>query len=636
MIWLAAAMLLAMRMAGAAAQAPPAPQPMPAVPNSFTVLSYHEARDDVRDYPDPYAVDASGLVAQFGWLRANGYTPVALDDIIASRQGGKALPAKAVLLTFDDGYLSFYTRVYPLLREFGFPALLAVVGGWIDNPSGFGAETGAPPVQGSSLVPGTFLVQPPAAGQGVPMAQAAPPVAQGAPAALATPAASAAPAAYGEKASVAVASFPSWAQLREMSDSGLVEIASHSYDLHRGVLANPQGNLQPAATARIYDAATGRYEDDAGWRARVRADLARNSQAIERETDRRPRAMVWPYGSYNDELLRMAGEVGMPMAFTLADGVNTPDVPLTALRRILVEHNPTLADFAAEVRGPLFPQPVRVMQISLNAVYNADAVAQERNLSLLLDRVQLLKPTHVYLEASADLDGDGVADAAYFPTRHLPLRADLFNRVAWQLSSRDDLKVFAVLPVNGFRLAPQEIAEVYGDLARYANFDGVVFMPGEAPTAGGATRFVEVTLSLAETMRQWRGPLNTARGFAYQAMTDPAQTGQPGILAGTAAEAGYADHVLLPIRADQAVASRAAAAPPDGGRGQRSLRLVYMLESSPGAGSSSGMRLAGQMRALQSRGALNFGYRGDDFLRDDPPLAGIAPAFSLRPSPRQE
>ncbi len=46
------------------------------------------------------------------------------------------LPPKAVLLTFDDGYLSFYTRVYPLLRAFNYPAVLGVVGAWIDDPQG--------------------------------------------------------------------------------------------------------------------------------------------------------------------------------------------------------------------------------------------------------------------------------------------------------------------------------------------------------------------------------------------------------------------------------------------------------------------------------------------------------------------
>ena len=43
----------------------------------------------------------------------------------------------------------------------------------------------------------------------------------------------------------------SWGELKEMQDSGFVEIASHSYHLHRGITGNPQGNSEPAATTRF-------------------------------------------------------------------------------------------------------------------------------------------------------------------------------------------------------------------------------------------------------------------------------------------------------------------------------------------------------------------------------------------------
>jgi hypothetical protein len=39
------------------------------------------------------------------------------------------------------------------------------------------------------------------------------------------------------------------------------------------------------------------------------------------------------------------------------------------------------------------------------------------------------------------------------------------------------------------------------------------------------------------------------------------------------------------------------------------------------------------MRALQLGGVLNFGYVPDDFLHNNPPLAQIAPAMSLRVFP---
>jgi biofilm PGA synthesis lipoprotein PgaB len=534
-------------LAAAAAAHDPAVADSYATPGSFVVLCYHEARDDVRDYPDPFAVDTATLVRQFAWLRGNGYTPVSLDEITAARSGGKPLPAKAVLLTFDDGYLSFYTRVYPLLREFHFPAVLAVVGKWIDVRRNEGVL-------------------------------------------------------YGEKDSIPDAKFPTWAQLREMTDSGLVEIASHTYDLHRGVLGNPQANLLPAATARIYDAATGGYEDDASWRTRVSADLAQNSAVIERETGRRPRAIVWPYGSYNDELVRIAGEQGMTIGLTLNDGANTPGVPLTALRRSLIEHNPTLAEFIVEVRGPRYPEPVRALQINLDDIYSADAAQQERNLSMLLDRVLVLKPTHVYLQATSDTNGDGIADAAYFPNGHLPVRGDLFNRAAWQLSSRVDVKVFAVMPVSGLRFPRNAVVEIYADLACHANFDGLVFDDTLQPDAVDDAGTLEFTRQLAVRARTFRAPLETVRTVKSTRN-----------LAALTAEYDYV--AVVAFAGLQEV-------PPDLRR-----RVVFMLQND-----DRGRPLARQMRALQLGGALNFGYY-DDFLHDNPPLAQIAPALSLRVYP---
>ena len=59
---------------------------------------------------------------------------VSVDQILAARNGGTPLPNKAVLLTFDDGYSSFYNRVYPFLEANNLSAVLAPVGTWIDTP----------------------------------------------------------------------------------------------------------------------------------------------------------------------------------------------------------------------------------------------------------------------------------------------------------------------------------------------------------------------------------------------------------------------------------------------------------------------------------------------------------------------
>ncbi len=420
--------------------------------NGFRVLCYHDVQEDVRVAPDPFAVDTAQLVSQFAWLKENGYRVISLDEVIAAHAGRRALPQKAVLLTFDDGYRSTYTRVFPLLKLFGYPAVVAVTGKWLDAPAG-----------------ATVRYE----GREVPRDQ-----------------------------------FLSWDQLAEMTASGLVEIASHSYDLHRGIAANPQGNLIPAAVAYRFDAAAG-HEDERAHLARIRADLTRNAALIKSKTGRAPRIMVWPYGRDSGQAIDLARELGMAYAMNLDGGVNEAGADLARIRRDLILNNPPLNDFIELVSKPPAPAPQRIVHVDLDYLHDADPRQQQANLDRLLDRIRALRISSVYLQAFSDPDGNGQAESVYFPNRHLPMRADLFSHVAWQLATRALVNVYAWMPVTAFelpsgnpvadlivesadpgasasggryrRLTPfsaqvrDTVGEIYEDLARHARFDGLLF-----------------------------------------------------------------------------------------------------------------------------------------------------------------
>ena len=90
------------------------------------------------------------------------------------------------------------------------------------------------------------------------------------------------------------------------------------------------------------------------------------------------------------------------------------------------------------------------MHIDLDYIYDKDPIQQEKNLGLMLERVKKMTINSVYLQAFADSDGDGNADALYFENEHLPIKSDLFNRVAWQLRTRANVKVYAWMPVSSF------------------------------------------------------------------------------------------------------------------------------------------------------------------------------------------
>jgi biofilm PGA synthesis lipoprotein PgaB len=133
----------------------------------FQVISYHDVRDDVvADYdPDEYAVSTRNLITQFTWLREHGFQPVSVDDILAAYDGGAPLPENAILLTFDDGLESFYTKVYPLLKLFRYPAVVAndncvrLHGQLIDIPKGPGARSyAAARVEVRQRLDGAYIV----------------------------------------------------------------------------------------------------------------------------------------------------------------------------------------------------------------------------------------------------------------------------------------------------------------------------------------------------------------------------------------------------------------------------------------------------------------------------------------------
>ena len=423
-----------------------------------TVLSYHEIADAADALIPQYAVSPTMFVRQMDWLRNNGFHFVNVDDVLADKAGKRPLPDKAVLITFDDGYRSVYDHAWPVLKAWHIPAVMAVVGAWEE-------DTGTVDFDGKKIPRDKLL---------------------------------------------------SWAQLREMSESGLFEIGSHSYDMHHGIEGDPQGNREPAATTRRWLADRGAYEDEATYRKRVEADIVRSKEVIRREIGRSPRVIAWPYGNYNYTLRDLAEKHGMIIGLTLDDGANMEETPLWGMRRILVEQRLSLWDLRREInlRNQNFSDNDRaqkIMHVDLDFIYDPDPAQQERNLSALLDRIVWLNVNTVYLQAFADPDADGTADAVYFPNRHMPMRADLFNRVSWQIQTRTRVRrVYAWMPMLAWelpaseaaakdvvvaqqgdtgghvnmgyrRLSPfsprvrQVIRDIYEDLARNANFDGLLF-----------------------------------------------------------------------------------------------------------------------------------------------------------------
>src|SRR5215813_10009273 len=63
---------------------------------------------------------------QMEYLQQNGYRVLRLSELASFLRGKRQLPAKAVVLTIDDGYNSMYFHAYPILKRYGFPATIFV------------------------------------------------------------------------------------------------------------------------------------------------------------------------------------------------------------------------------------------------------------------------------------------------------------------------------------------------------------------------------------------------------------------------------------------------------------------------------------------------------------------------------
>ncbi|MCU6336787.1 poly-beta-1,6-N-acetyl-D-glucosamine N-deacetylase PgaB [Enterobacter quasiroggenkampii] len=591
--------------------------------NQFLVLAYHDVEDDAADQRY-LSVRTSALNEQISWLLHNGYHVISVQDILDAHDGKKTLPPKAVLLSFDDGYSSFYTRVWPLLQAWNVPALWAPVGSWVDTPENQKVNFGG----------------------------------------LMTPR----------------DRFATWDMVRELSRSPLIEIGSHTWASHYGIPANPQGSREPAIANRFYDKATGRYETDRQFNQRIGDDVRKVTHKITQVTGKAPRAWVWPYGAANGTSLAIARQQGYQLAFTLEDGLGNVQ-ELGNIPRLLIAGNPSLKAFASTVSQVQEREPVRVMHVDLDYVYDPDPAQQTQNINRLIQRVYDMKISHVFLQAFADPQGDGRIKALYFPNRQLPVRADLFNFVSWQLQTRAGVKVFAWMPVLSFDLDPalprvqrrdrqtgrlsdatepyirlspwnpqvrQQVTDIYEDLARYASFNGILFHDDavltdvddgpQSTTRQKSQTLIGFTHALSLAVKHIRGPqIKTARNmFALPILQPESEAWFAQNLDDFLAEYDWTVPMAMPLMesvpADESDSWLA--------------RLVKAVAMRPGAldktifelqardwdrkpqRAVSDSQLAQWMRVLQLNGVKNYGYYPDDFINNQPDISHIRPVFS--------
>lgn len=203
-------------------------------------------------------------------LKEGGFNVISLRYMIEAMQGEKKLPPNAVVITFDDGYESVYKYAYPLLKKYNMNASVFIITSWTESYEQSGREL-------NSLGPD---------------------------------------------------------EIREMYQSGRVDIQSHSHDGHDYIVKDEKGRSGGKLAFPAYYKTSGKYEDAESYSKRVVDDLSKSVPIIEKYTGSRPDILCFPFGHYSSRLVKLSQKAGFKYFVTTAYGVNRENSKNVMIKRI--------------------------------------------------------------------------------------------------------------------------------------------------------------------------------------------------------------------------------------------------------------------------------------------------------------
>lgn len=83
---------------------------------STPILTYHLVRDDLP--ASDLNISRGKLEEQLRYLRESGHTTILLQDLLAWIKEQKPIPARPVVITFDDGFVDCYENAWPILSRY--------------------------------------------------------------------------------------------------------------------------------------------------------------------------------------------------------------------------------------------------------------------------------------------------------------------------------------------------------------------------------------------------------------------------------------------------------------------------------------------------------------------------------------
>lgn len=236
--------------------------------SNVPIIMYH-AVSDVSFIQGDYVISSSEFENDLKYLSDNGYTTIFVSELVDYVKGDGELSKKPVVLTFDDGYYNNYLYVYPLLKKYNAKASISPVAYYSDL--------------------------------------------------------------YTQSGEVSECySHCTWDQLREMSESGYVELGNHSYNYHSyNGSQNGMGQISG--------------EDNESYKKRITDDLTTAQDMIFENTGVTCSFIAYPFGVYNDITEEVVKQLKFTAALTCSSGINVLEKgdteQLYKLKRLIRPHN---------------------------------------------------------------------------------------------------------------------------------------------------------------------------------------------------------------------------------------------------------------------------------------------------------
>lgn len=246
------------------------------IPIEVPILMYHHFETDKHKVND-MIVEKTEFEKQMKYIKDNGYIAISMKELNDFIEGKSILPKKPILITADDGYLSNYEIMYPILKKFNMKATIFVIGEGIDNAS-----------KKQSVLPKL-----------------------------------------------------TWSKIKEMYNSGLIDIECHTYNSH------VKGNTLSGEMGIFSSPLIGETETE--YENRIKNDLKKNINTIESHIGYRPIAFAYPYGDWSGTSENILRDNGIKISVVAAGGKENNVKASYLLKRLCVKGSYNIEDFKREL-----------------------------------------------------------------------------------------------------------------------------------------------------------------------------------------------------------------------------------------------------------------------------------------------